>query len=144
MRRRRRRSLVLVVVVVVAIRRLTGGEGGWPGPRRRCRVGDDDVGRLPPLGPTAVGRGRTPLAAWTDVLLRRSARAAVRHQSVEPRWRRRGGETHPLGPGRFAIQFRQRVERPERVSRRVDVGGGGGDGVMVSSRYQKVSYCRVS
>ena len=29
-------------------------------------------GAFPPLVPTAVGRGHTPLAAWTNLLLRRS------------------------------------------------------------------------
>jgi hypothetical protein len=39
---------------------------------------------FPPLGPKAVGRGHTPLAAWTDLLLHRSSssRSSSIHASV--------------------------------------------------------------
>ncbi len=56
--------VVVVFVVVFAIRRLA------------LAATDVDValelttsGAFPPLGPKAVGRGHTPLVAWTDLLL---------------------------------------------------------------------------
>ena len=43
------------------------------GHRRRCCIRDDDVGHLPPPRSEGRGRGHTPLAAWTDLLLHRSS-----------------------------------------------------------------------
>jgi hypothetical protein len=54
-------------------RRLRDSPSCPGGHQCRCCVGDEDVGRLPSLGPKAMGRGHTPLAAWTDLLLRRSS-----------------------------------------------------------------------
>ena len=50
-----------------------GGGGGGPAATDVDAASETTTsGAFPPLVPTAVGRGHAPLAAWTNLLLRRS------------------------------------------------------------------------
>ena len=74
--------VVVVFVDVFAIRRLAGGAGPAAASDVDAASETTTPGASPPLGPTAVGRGHTPLAAWTDLLLRRSS--SSRSSSIRP------------------------------------------------------------
>jgi hypothetical protein len=60
--------VVVVFIVVFAIRRLAPAATDVDAASETTTSG-----AFPPLGPKAVGRGHTPLAAWTDLLLHRSS-----------------------------------------------------------------------
>ena len=63
--------VVVVFVVVFAIRRLVGGVGP-AATNVDAALETMTLDAFPPLVPMVVGRGHAPLAAWTDLLLRRS------------------------------------------------------------------------